>query len=265
MASRSLKNIHRLIEVATTDVPINEQFVSDLNFAIEKMQEKDSRMPSRTYKPSSMVCIRNMYFQIMGTPTEGERMGAVLSGIVQSGSDRHARIQEVISAMRSLKLDCDYIDVEKFIKMRGLTDLTVVSRVGFETKLYHKKLNISFMCDGIINYLGRYYILEIKTETVYKWSGRRGVAEEHFDQATTYSMCLGVDQVLFLYESRDTTDKKAYIYLVTDEARYAIISKIELCESYVKRLKAPPIPLDITTKACAYCNYKEPCKKLGKD
>ena len=38
-----------------------------------------------------------------------------------------------------------------------------------ETKLYHKKLNMSFMTDGIIRYKGKYFIFEFKKETSDKF------------------------------------------------------------------------------------------------
>ena len=44
MAKRqSLKNIFKLIEAATNEMPINEQFVADLKAAIEKQHSIDGR------------------------------------------------------------------------------------------------------------------------------------------------------------------------------------------------------------------------------
>jgi len=43
-----------------------------------------------------------------------------------------------------------------------------------------------------------------------------------------------------------------------------IISKIEECDRYVKRLIPPPKPEDVSKKTCQYCNYKISCRKAGK-
>ena len=145
-----------------------------------------------------MTCIRNMYFQVIGADPEEQRANAALVGIVQSGSDRHERLQEAVTHMKDFGMDCEYIDVAKFVKMRGLDYLEIVKQQGYETKLYHKDLNISFLCDGIIKYKGQYYILEIKTETIYKWQNRSGVAEEHIAQGTAYATCLAINQIMFL-------------------------------------------------------------------
>ena len=264
MSKQSLKNIHRLIEAATTEMPINQQFIADLKAAIEKQDAINNKKPSKSYKPSSMTCIRNMYFQITGTSPDEERNNATLIGIVQSGTDRHIRLQEAVIKMKDFGMDCEYIDVEEFVKMRNLNSLEVISKQGFETKLYHKDLNISFLCDGIIKYKGQYFILEIKTETVYKWQSREGVAEEHIIQGTAYATCLGINQIMFIYENRDNCDKKAYILEVTDDMKYnLIISKIEECDNYVSKLTPPPKPVDISKKICQYCNYKTECIKAG--
>ncbi len=262
--ARSLKNVMRLIDAATATLPPEKSFVADLTAAIEKADAAGGRTPSKSYKPSSMQCIRNMYFQMTGTERDEERGSACLVGICESGSDRHDRIQSAVSMMKKFNMDCEYIDVEKFIKMRGLDYLNVISKVGHETKLFHTGLKMSFMCDGIIKYKGQYYILEIKTESIYKWQSRTGVAEEHIPQGTAYSVSFGIDQVMFLYENRDNCDKKAFILEVTEEMKYDhVISKIEECDGYVSRLIPPPKPKDVSKKTCNYCSYKGACRKAG--
>lgn len=264
MARQSLKNINRLIEAATTQMPIENQFVADLKAAIEKQDFQNARKPSKSYKPSSMTCIRNMYFQVTGTIADEDRSNACLVGICETGTDRHERIQQAVSDMKALGIDCEYIDVAEFIKLRKLKHLEVKFKTGFETKLYYKDLNMSFMCDGIIKYKGQYYILEIKTESIYKWQSRTDVAEDHYDQGTAYSVAFGINQVLFLYENRDNCDKKAYVFNVTDEMKLNLVSKIEECDGYVKRLIPPPLPAIVPKKACQYCKYKGSCRKAGK-
>lgn len=263
MAKVKLKNIHRLINEATKQMPANESFVADLRVTIEKKNLQDSRVPSRSYKPSSMKCIRNMYFQVIGAETDGERTDACLVGICESGTDRHERIQNAVCCMKEFGIDCEYIDVAKFVEEQKLEHIEVRGQSGFETKLYNKALNISFMCDGIIKYRGKYYILEIKTESVYKWSSRTNVAEEHISQGTAYSVSLGIDEVMFVYESRDTCDKKAYILIVTPQMKQELVDKISVCDNYVLDQSVPPKPEDLPRRVCNYCNYKNECKKAG--
>ena len=64
MARNSLKNVCRLIDVANSNLPVEQSFLADLKRSIEITDERGSHKPSQSYKPSSMNCIRNMYYQI---------------------------------------------------------------------------------------------------------------------------------------------------------------------------------------------------------
>lgn len=262
MARNSLKNVMRLIDVANNSLPIEQQFLNDLTNSIEKAAEQGSRKPSQTYKPSGMNCVRAMTYQVLGVEPSPARTSYQMQGICESGTDRHIRIQKAIENMKEvLNVDCEYINVAEFVKARNIPDLEIISQEGMETKLHHNKLNMTFMCDGIIRYKSKYFIFEFKTETANKWFKRIGVDESHYNQATAYSIAFGIDKVLFVYENRDTLDKKAYIREVTSEMKEELIGKIEYCDSYVKKLKAPPKPQNVSKKACTYCIYKEQCRK----
>lgn len=264
MVRKSFKNIHRLIQVATDSVPPEQCFLNDLTNCIEKKKAENDYIPSKSYKPSSMKCIRNMYFQIVGEIPDKEKTQYSMIGICESGSDRHIRIQKDIEGMKSLNMDCEYIDIADFIKKRNLDYLKVIRKQGMETKLFYPKLNLSFLCDGIIKYKSQYYILEVKTEAFFKFMKRKGVAEEHIIQGTAYSVCFGINKVMFLYECRDSCDKKTFILDVTEEMKMNLISKIEQCDECVKRIIAPPKPRGLDRKVCNYCRYKTACRKAGK-
>lgn len=261
MARNSLKNVFRLIDEAKQLQSVEQSFLSDLKRSIELTDEKNSRKPSQTYKPSSMNCIRNMYFQVTGQEPDKANSSACLVGICESGTDRHERVQNAVSHMKDNGIDCEYVDVAKFVKSRNLDYLEVVSKQGHETKLYHKTLNMSFLCDGIIRYKGKYYILEIKTESIYKWQNRHGVNEAHHNQATAYSTALGIDEVIFLYINRDNTDMKSFLFTVTDSMKAELVGKIEKCDEYVKNLTCPPKPENADNKMCQYCSYRNSCRK----
>jgi len=185
-----------------------------------------------------------------------------LEGICESGTDRHIRIQQAIENMKNvLNIDVEYIDVAEFVKQRNLTDLEIREKSGMETKLYHKKLNMSFMTDGIIRYKGKYFIFEFKTETSDKFYQRKGVDKKHYNQATAYSIAFKLDKVLFIYENRNTLDKKAYIKEVTEEERQELIDRINYCNDYIYDDKIPPIPEDMDKRNCRYCAYQIYCRE----
>lgn len=255
--------IFQLIDAATKSLPAEQAFLADLEASIQKSDKV--RKPSPFYKPSSMHCLRNMYYQRIGEELTPSHRAASLVGITESGSDRHERIQKAVASMKANGFDCEYVDVAEFVKSRNLTDLQIMRKQGMETKLFNKKYNISFLCDGIIKYKGHYYVLEIKTETSRKHYERRSSKEaedSHKTQATAYAVSFGIDDVIFLYENRDTCDKMTIFVHVTDEMKMdRVIGKIEECDGYVSRQIVPP---KHPNKApCKYCNYLNSCKRDG--
>lgn len=259
--ARNLKNIMRLIDVANKELPIEQAFLNDLKASIEKAN-KEPHIPSQTIKPSSFNCIRNAYYQLKGIEPQESTASYNLAGICESGTDRHIRMQQNIERMKDvLGIDCEYINVADFIQQRNLTDLEIKGQSGMETKLYNKKYNMSFMCDGIIRYKGKYFIFEFKTESSNKFYQRKGVDESHYNQAIAYSLNFGLDKVLFLYECRDLLDLKAYIFEVTDEMRRNLEDKINVTLISAKCDRVPPKPLDVLKKTCNYCAYRNQCEK----
>lgn len=263
MARSSLKNVARLIQAAKVSLPPEQEFLADLKRSIEMTEDKNQRKPSQTYKPSGMKCIRAMYYGVTGREQDASQANYTLVGICNSGTDIHERIQKAVSDMIQNNMDCEYIDVSEYVKSRNLDYLDIVSKNGMETKLYHKTLNMSFMCDGIIRYKGHYYILELKTESSFKWTPRQGVNPEHYHQGIAYSVALGIDEVIFVYINRDVLDMKAFMFNVTDSMKQELVGLIEQCDGYVSRQITPPKPEDAGTKLCAYCDYKGACKQDG--
>ena len=263
MARNSLKNVMRLIETVKDTLPPEQDFLNDLKRSIELEADKSSGLPSKTYKPSGMNCIRASYYQVSGVQPDPSNSNYTLVGICNSGTDIHVRIQTAVEQMKENGMNCEYIDVADFVKQRNLDYLDIVSKNGMETKLYHKKLNMSFMCDGIIKYKNHYYILELKTESSFKFVNRKDVDSSHYNQGTAYSIAFGIPEVLFVYINRDVLDMKAFMFVPTDEMKQNLIGYIEDCDGYVSRMIPPPKPENILKKTCTYCGYKTQCQKDG--
>ena len=220
--------------------------------------------PSKKYKPSSLHCIRCMYFQIIGSDLDVKsNKSGDFYGICESGEDRHIRIQKAISNMSKYGVDCEYVNVEDYVKQNNL-NLEIVSKKEFETKLYDKRRNLVFLCDGILKYRGKYYILEIKTETSFKWMNRDTYDSYHNYQSYAYSLELGIEDILFLYENRDICTKKSFISHITEENRKEIEDRLLKCDEYVSQKIVPPMESTITSKTCQYCDYKTVCRASGR-
>lgn len=268
MARNSLKSVCRLLQEQTTQQPVEQSFLADLKRSIELTDKANRRVPSQTYKPSSMHCIRNMYFQRMGAQQDDGESSYTLIGICNSGSDIHQRIQQAVLDMPKNGMDCEYVNVADFVRSRELTNLDIVKEPDpengdYETKLFHKELNMSFLCDGIIKYHGRYYILELKTESSGKFMMRKGVDPKHFHQGTAYSIAFGISDVIFVYINRDVLDMKSFMFTPTNDMKTELVETIDRCEEYVTAEIVPPKPQDLPRQVCEYCSYKTECRKAG--
>ena len=261
MARKSLKDLVNLIEAETEQLPKEQAFLNDLKKSIEMTEEKHRRKPSQFYKPSSMNCMRESYYQITGQePTDIHESYSGI-GICNSGTDTHLRIQNYVIDMQENGIDCEWVDVEKYIKSRELNYLDVISKTGTEVKLLHKTFNMHFMCDGIIKYKNHYYVLELKTESSNKFFRRDGVDPKHHAQATAYSVSFNLDDVIFVYISRDTLDMKSFLLTVTEDMKSKFIGYIENCDDYIRHMKVPP--KSDNKYSCMYCQYSKQCRKDG--
>lgn len=244
------------------------RFIDDLYSTIKKIEKENARPSSHTFKPSSMKCPRNMQFQIMGIEPETELINPSLVRIGECGTDSHLRLQHWINLMKENGINCEYVNVADYVRSRQseglLLDLEIVkepTEEEMETKLFNKKWNISFMCDGIIRYLDKYFILEIKTEASFKNQKRTSMNEEHIPQICAYYLSLGIPDVMMLYENRDTCTHKAYAVKVDDKMVWDnVLSKIEEVNSCIQEgtIASPHI-----SNSCQYCRYKHKCREVG--
>lgn len=263
MARLNLTNLTKLVKGSTEEgVADSQRFLLELESSIEKTENKrHQKSGTLAYKPSSMNCVRMMYYSMTDAAKDEQAADCGLIGICESGTDRHERIQEAVCDMKANGYDCEYIHVHNYLEENKLPDLEIIEQKGYETKLWHKTLNLRFMCDGIIKYRGKYYILEIKTESSFKWQPRAGVDSSHYTQACTYSHVFGIPDVMFLYENRDTCAKKCFIYTPTkEEISELVLDKIADCNRHLEENRVPSIPTNISAKTCRYCLYKTVCK-----
>lgn len=261
MGRDSLKNVNRLIDLASKPQSVNDNFLEDFKRSVILSNSGDGK-PSQTFKPSSLNCKRGCYYQIVGAQPDNSNTSFNMIGICNSGSDIHVRVQTAIMQMKDNGIDCEWLDVGQYVKDNNLDYLIVRENKGTETKLYDTRYGtyISFMCDGIIKYKGKYYIVEIKTESANKWYSRDNVDPKHYNQATSYSNSFGIDDVLFIYVDRDLLNMKCYQFTVTNEMRHKLVEFLNDVQGYVERKIVPPKE-DIKPNLCRYCSYSLQCKK----
>ena len=276
--SNTRRKLGKLVTVSVKKQPMNKAFLTDVMSAIEVLDRKGRRMPSRTYKPSSMVCMRQMYYMVTGEKQDESRTVYASVGMSDTGTRRHVAIQEAVSAMAELGYEWKYLDVEEYLRGKWAVgkclDVQIRGKRGVETALFHKTLNISFMCDGIVRHIpsGEDFLFEFKNQISFKYGhddkepgaiAKAHVDSAHEDQVCTYCMALDLNRALVLYENRDNCNLECpEVFEVTDEMKQARVDKILECDSYVERQIPPPMHHD--KKPCRWCAYQTACKKHGR-
>lgn len=261
MAGNPYKDLLKTIQAAEKAKTVGEQFVADLNRSIQL--GKKEHTPSKSVKPSALGgCFREQWLILQGV----EKDVGILEKpeditIQQSGNDRHNRLQYACQDAKNYGVDIIWCDPEEEARRAYSQGIKTIirRRDGNELLCWNEDYEASFKCDGIIIYRGIKYILEIKTEEFMKFNSRIGPEIKHEFQAGMYSICFGIDRVMFLYEDRNLTFRKGYEVIVTDIYKNAVKERIAHILAYRDKNKMPPKE---KTK-CTYCKHKQACKKLG--
>lgn len=261
MAGNPYKDLLKTIQAAEKAKTVGEQFVADLNRYIQLSNEV--YIPSKTVKPSGLGgCMREQWLILNGADMDvGILEKPEDITIQQSGIDRHNRLQNACQDAHNYGIDIIWVDPEEEISRINTMGINTIikRRDGNEVLCYNADYRASFKCDGIIIYKGLKYILEIKTEEYGKFNCRVAPEPKHEYQAAMYCLCFGIDRVMFLYEDRNLTFRKAYEVKVTEEFKNTVKERIEHIILYSDKKQVPPKE---KTK-CSYCKYKQACKKYG--
>lgn len=260
-----------LIADVETVKPLEQRFLEDFVKAhIEVSVRSDQPIPKDYTRPSSLGgCMRTIYFMRTGAKRDPfnthNKMEVNSLGILESGTDRHARIQEVVKVMEEQGnlVNLDIEDVVKQANEKGInTEFIGWNEDHTEARCCNKDDGIYFQPDGCFCYGGETMLLEIKTCSVNRLKQvqkKQTPFPEHLTQATAYAMGLGLDKVLYFYECRDNTERYPILVTITDEMKQQVRNKLHSIDGYIERHEVPPMD----TKHCFFCKYKKACKECG--
>ena len=239
-------------------VSFEDNFLKEYEEAVRRKELAERQVaPSDYIRPSSMYgCERMIFFQrVHSGSLNGEQSDVPLIEICQSGTDRHLDIQHIVEIMEGVEC-LDLEEVVKEANQKGIkTEFLGWNEDHTEARCKNDELSIFFQPDGVIRFMGKEVILEVKTESTYQFSNRYEPKEDHKWQATSYGMGLGIDYVLFLYEDRNFCKKKAYLWKITDEMKQAVLKKINTVNTACKT----GVPPEKNEDKCTYCKYKNEC------
>ena len=254
--------LHKIIKEASPSIAPEESLLYELDKVIAETEisGRQKKPSSRHYKPSSLNCLRMMWFYKKGAEKDKiQTRTSAEVGVLESGTDRHLRIQNWLLKLTEKKDNWKYWDVSEYVNKFKPKGVIVKHKFGNETLCYNEIYDLSFMCDGLLEYKGKFYILEIKTENAFKWFKRKSADEKHLYQGTCYSLSFGIDEVIYLYECRDDCKKKAFLVKIDKAKKEKLISQIENCEYYLYKNKVPSVKKELSI--CKWCEYQTVCEK----
>lgn len=225
--------------------------------------------PSAYTRPSSLgKCARNIFFERTHAPKDEVNLkdpwvyNSV--GILESGTDRHERIQNVLFKMEEQGY-IKNIDIPTAVadaQAKGInSEFLHWNEDKTEARCVNHDYNLYFQADGLVEMDGIRAIFEIKTTSCKKLASIRKDKKPlrpHILQATAYALCLGVDHILYFYEDRDFTSHYPILYKIPEEIKQHVIDKLALVDKCVAEEIVPPSD----KSECMFCTYKSICKEI---
>lgn len=264
MSRKSLINI-----MSAPPAEPNANFLRHITTGIEHINRLNSRPSSKYYKPSSMNCQRQMYYMRKGVKEDEQTISYNAISIAQTGTDRHNDIQNALIQLNELKSsDWLYIDVGDYVeeyKKRGMCqDLEMTNRKGNECHFIDNRLNLSFMCDGILYHKSEdeYYLFEFKNQASKKAAYKTCIDPDHINQVVCYSLSFNLNKVIMLYEDRDICNLYCPpVVNITDSMKDNMEKLLLQTEEMVENNYLPKMVSN--PSICKWCKYKTQCEKDG--
>lgn len=220
-----------------------------------------SKIPHRTFAPSSFRCDRRSWFRLRGTPPDTiKHVDTQLDFTAKIGTACHRIIQQ---NLREILGDC-WIDVNEYIseaKLRYQCNIEYDNDSG-EYLVSIQDPPVRFAVDGIVKINDIIYLLEIKTCEYSSFNDLLDPKEQHIDQVKFYGTILDIHNVLFLYQDRQYGNLKCYEYNISDTDMIQIRERISRVK-HLSEINIPPEKLPAGDPWCNenHCPYSKKCKE----
>lgn len=222
----------------------------------DKLVEDSKKTKSQNFAPSSFRCERKCWFRLRGTETdELTSPDLILDFMASVGTALHNKMQSELITM----LGDSWVSVEDYLKTHPIPYEHELSVYGTETRVAITNPPIRFACDGIIEWKGKPYLLEIKTVEFSQFEDITDILPKHIDQVECYSTFLQIEDVLVVYQDRQYGGLKCFEKRIPEYTHRDVISKINRIQQYVASNIAPD-KIHADDAICSYCEYKQKCK-----
>lgn len=134
--------------------------------------------------------------------------------------------------------------------------------LAVEQRFYNKFLNITATPDVIIKFMGKKYVVEIKSVNTYAFTSMKKPPKAAVAQANLYMYITSIPQAIVLCENKNTQEIKLFkIEFDLDDVRQYIERRLYVNECIAQR-KLPKRLCGSVTDA-KHCSCKEICFRTG--
>lgn len=252
------------LNFTTFNSATSSDFLDAYNSYVEqKIVSNAERIPSRTFTASSFRCDRWSWFRLRGSKPEITAVSADLNFTADIGTACHRIIQNNLinmlgSSWISVKYHIASIDFPYEYTLEESGD-------GLETLIEIKTPPIRFACDGILEFNGKRYLLEIKTSEYASWNTLSEPKPKHIDQVKCYATLLNLPHVLFVYQDRQHGGLKCFEFEVKSYEMDDVKKRFDRVLDLAKRNLAPdPLPKGDSWCHPTMCPYYKLCLEYGR-
>ena len=227
---------------------------------VDEIEKESSRIPSKTFAPSSFRCDRLSYFRLRGVePDKEAEKDVTLEFTANIGTACH----EIIQKRLSESLKDNWIEVSTYLEENPVPyQYKVTKDSKYETKVEFLDPPVRFAVDGIVKFGDEYYLLEIKTSEYNSFKALSEPKPNHIDQVKCYCSLLNIDKALVFYLDRQYGATKCFEVHVPDYEKEEVFKKMEHVLQCIKDNIAPA-RLPQGDYWCSYCKYKKRCEQWG--
>lgn len=213
----------------------------------------------KTFAPSQMRCDRISWFRLRGVePDKIDKSDYTLDFSAKIGTACHEMIQERLSNCSSIK----WMNVSDWLTSHGLLKNWTVRSEYLEQQIESDNpFPIRFACDGLIEFEGKVYLLEIKTSDFASFQDLIEPKPKHMDQIKCYATLLDVPNVLVLYMDRTYGSLKCFEIVISDAEMQEVKDRMQRVMDMVEAQIAPDkLPKGDPDCNSNMCPYYEKCK-----
>ena len=240
-----LKDLAKKIKKENTekDMTLEQKFGKAMDKYLIESRDRNRRY-STSIKPSNYFkCLRQAWYGLLGFKQIG-RVDAKSVKILEVGTALHEWIQEeVFMKMAEEGIEIELLTNEEVPSFKDV-DFTIVKEhnapdmeLKFRSKQYTEVYPVSAMVDGVFTFDNYTMLFEFKTINSRGFNQLFEVKKDHLQQGALYSICTGIDLILFMYLCKDTQQYKLYLHEYTKEQKEWAIERVRTLESKLINLE----------------------------